>query len=377
MFPDELIQILQKYKEEIWLSHIENLNKNFKQTISLLKCLRNYLADKQYDINTSDTLDDSSDCDSLSSDISLLKQQILYFIKLQEATQTNCDFTTEISEELTPPTFEKKVYPYLVADDICPFCNYKMSRHLVHYQRIVNSQLQNEDVMWNRCPACKRLFVLDYDAEEFDFNDTNVVLNEEKYDAIPPIDIYSVIVLSNTLNCSSNHNTDDLIAKIPVLNEDGEISYLKINASYCYDCKRFTILKSDFIAIKDIVMCKVIDETSDYSNNSENEFEFEQRRSILFQYGYNVQTKKNLSEKQRHIILSSIIEAQIMNRRDVINHINTLIERGSKIHSWNNATQKWKEDKQFVSEYKSDSLPEVIFNNIVLKYKTQKSSTLS
>ena len=372
MFPDELIQILQKYKEEMWLSHIENLNKNFKQTISLLKGLRNYLADKQYDINTSDSLDDNSESDVLSSEISLLKQQILYFIKLQEATQVNCDFTTELSEELTAPTFDKKVYPYLVSDDICPFCNYKMSRHLVHYQRIVDSQLNDENVMWNRCPACKRLFVLDYDAVEFDFNDTNVVLNDEKYDAIPPMDIYSVIVLSNTLNCSANHKTKDLLAKIPVLNENGEISYLKINASYCFDCKRFTILKNDFIAIKDIVMCKVIDETSDYPNNSENEFDIEQRRSILFQYGYNVQTKKNLSEKQRHIILSSIIEAQIMNRRDVINHINTLIDRGSKIPSWCNATQKWKEDKKFVSEYKSDSLPEVIFSNIILKYKSQK-----
>lgn len=372
MFTDELIKILQNYKDEAWISNIEELNNNFKQTIRHLKSLRNYLADKLYDINTSDSLDNNSECEDLSSDISMLKQYILYYVKLQEATQINSDLVTEVSEELTSPTFNKKVYPYLVSDDICPFCNCKMSRHLVHYQRIIDSQLKNEDVMWNRCPACKRLFVLDYDAEEFDFNDTNIVLNEEKYDTIPPIDIYSVIVLSNTLNCSSNHNSDDLVAKIPVLNEDGEISYLKINASYCYDCKRFTILKNDFIAIKDIVMCKVIDDTSDYSSNSENEFDIEQKRSILFQYGYNVQTKKNLSEKQRHIILSSIIEAQIMNRRDVINHINTLIDRGSKIPSWSNATQKWKEDKRFVSEYKSDTLSEVIFNNIILKYKNQK-----
>ena len=137
-----------------------------------------------------------------------------------------------------------------------------MSRHLVHYQRIIGSELKDENVMWNRCQACKRLFVLDFDAEEFDFNSTNVILNKEKYDEIPPIDIYSAIVLSNTLNCSSNHKTKDLVAKIPVLNEDGEISYLKINASYCFDCKRFTILKSDFLAIKDIIICKVIDETS-------------------------------------------------------------------------------------------------------------------
>lgn len=30
-------------------------------------------------------------------------------------------------------------------------------------------------------------------------------------------------------------------------------------------------------------------------------------------------------------------------------------------------TQKWKEDKQFVADYKSDTLPDVIFNNIILK----------
>lgn len=366
MFSEEIIRILLKYQNDN-NKVLHNINDHISSIIENLYIVNENLAeqikklvlDKDTDNNAEEIVNDSITLRNYIKSIQLLNINDI----------VSNESLIETSEELAPPTFEKKVYPYLVADDICPFCNYKMSRHLVHYQRIVNSQLKNEDVMWNRCPACKRLFVLDYDAEEFDFNDTNVVLNKEKYDTIPPIDIYSIIVLSNTLNCSSNHNTDDLIAKIPVLNEDGEISYLKINASYCYNCKRFTILKNDFIAIKDIVMCKVIDETSDYSNNSENEFDFEQRRSVLFQYGYNVQTKKNLSEKQRHIILSSIIEAQIMNRRDVINHINTLIDRGSKIPSWNNATQKWKEDKQFVSGYKSDTLPEVVFNNIILKYK--------
>lgn len=59
-------------------------------------------------------------------------------------------------------------------------------------------------------------------AEAFDFKDTNVILNEEKYDTIAPIDIYSVLVLSNALNCFSNYNTEKLIVKIPVLNEYSE-----------------------------------------------------------------------------------------------------------------------------------------------------------
>ncbi|MGN0290880.1 MAG: hypothetical protein ACI4C5_03030, partial [Lachnospiraceae bacterium] len=79
-----------------------------------------------------------------------------------------------------------------------------------------------------------------------------------------------------------------------------------------------------------------------------------------------------LSEQQRHIILSSIIEAQILTRREVIDHISILIERGSKIPNWKTATQKWKEDRQFVSEYQSNCLPEVVFNNIILKYRKPK-----
>lgn len=370
MFPEEVIKILQKYQENNF-NELNSINNNISEIIKQLKFVRSNLSKQLSELVDNDNINDNEQ--ELLDDTKALRNYIqsIQLLKIENKL-TNNTLSEEIAEEVSLPIFDKKVYLYLVSDDICPFCNCKMSRHLVYYQRIIDYSLKNEDVMWNRCPACKRLFVLDYDTEEFDFNGTNIMLNEEKYDEIPLINIYSVIVLSNTLNCSTNHKTKDLLAKIPVLNEDGEISYLKINASYCFNCKRFTILKSDFISIKDIIMCKVIDETSDYSNMVNNYFEIEQKKSILFQYGYNVQTKKNLSEIQRHIILSSIIEAQIMNRRDVINHINTLIERGSKIHSWNNATQKWKEDKQFVSEYKSDSLPEVIFSNIILKYKYQK-----
>lgn len=45
------------------------------------------------------------------------------------------------------------------------------------------------------------------------------------------------------------------------------------------------------------------------------------------------------------------------------------IEKGSKIPNWKDATNKWKEDKVFVAEYQKDCLPEVIFNNIILKYR--------
>ncbi len=371
MFPEKIIEILQKYQDNNY-STIIDINKNISEIITHLEKINDNIASQLHKHLTMRTIDDTKE---LLDDSSTLIEYI-NSIKTIEISKldVNQDITTEeISEELTP-IFEKKVYLYLVSDDICPFCNVKLTNHTIFYQRNINNELSGETILWHKCPVCNKLFVLDYEAEDFDFNNTNIVLNKEKYDEIPSIDIYSVIVLSNTLTCSLNHKTKDIIAKIPVLNEDGQISYLKINASYCFDCNRFTILKDDFSAIKDIIICKIIDETTEYQNTNESEFEIEQKRSILFQYGYNVQTKKNLSEQQRHIILSSIIEAHIMDRRDVINHINTLIERGSKIPKWQVATQKWKDDKQFVSEYKSELLPEVIFNNIVLKYKIPKQS---
>ena len=93
----------------------------------------------------------------------------------------------------------------------------------------------------------------------------------------------------------------------------------------------------------------------------------------MFNYGYNVQTKKNLSEIQRQTILSSIIEANIMDRRDIANHLTTLIERGSKIPNWKDATLKWKQDREFVSDYKLGALPSIIFNSVIKKYTYKKS----
>lgn len=369
MFSEEIIELLQKYQENNYES-ICRINKNILEIITRLEEINENIASQLHKHLTMKTVDNTEE---LLYDSSTLIKYI-NSIKTIEISKSNTNqdiVTEEISEEFAP-IFEKKVYPYIVSDDICPFCNVKLVNRTIFYQRNVNYKLINETVLWHKCPACNRLFALDFEIEDFDFNSTNIFPNREKYDEIPPIDIYSIIVLSNTLKCSLNHKTKDVIAKIPILNGDGKISYLKINVSYCFDCNRFTILKDDFSSIKDIVMCKVIDETVEYQNNNESEFDIEQKKSILAQYGYNVQTKKDLSEQQRHIILSSLIEAHILTRREVIDHINTLIERGSKIPNWKTATQKWRDDKQFVAEYRSDSLPEVIFNNIVLKYKRPK-----
>ena len=129
------------------------------------------------------------------------------------------------------------------------------------------------------------------------------------------------------------------------------------------------VMKDDFKQIDGVIMCKVIDETTYYGESITDNLDIEQRKSLLYKYGYNVQSKANISSKERHIILSSIIEANIMNRRQIMDHLTTLIERGSKIQSWKEATNKWKEDKYYVQSYRTENLSSVIFDKIILKYK--------
>lgn len=366
MLPAEILNILEKYKE-INKTEIECINRDFQDVINQLKQVRCHLSKELSKYLNSDEIDDDKE-DNIHHDIKILKK----YIKSISEISISVDNICEISEELTP-VFNNKVYSYLIDDDLCPFCNVKLIPHWIHYQRIINNVINNESVKWYRCPNCNKLFAVDYEFTNFDLNDTNIELNKSLYNDIPSVGLYSVVVLCNTLKCSSSHKTTDFIAKLPTITPDGELKYINANASYCFSCKRFTILKEDFNKIENVILCKIIDESSDTKNDStKDEIEIAQRRSVLFNYGYNTQTKKNLSSKQRHTILASVIEGKILGKREIIDHINTLIERGSKIPSWKAATTKWKEDKEFVSNYQNDYLPEIIVDQLLLRYKSSK-----
>ena len=155
MFPNEIVEILIKYQNDN-NELLSEINDNISTIIENLYSVNQNLAEQIKELILDK--DTNNNVEEIMQD-SIMLRNYIKSVQLLDIENIVPDETfIEASEELIPPTFEKKVYPYLVADDICPFCNYKMSRHLVHYQRIVNSQLKNEDVMWNRCPACKRLF---------------------------------------------------------------------------------------------------------------------------------------------------------------------------------------------------------------------------
>lgn len=185
----------------------------------------------------------------------------------------------------------------------------------------------------------------------------------------PVLSLYDVVVLSNTLNCNLNHDVYDITVTLPVLDENGDINNITVLASYCKDCDRYTITKDVFNNINGVLMCQVIDKTSTYTDGIESDIEIDQHESLLYRYGYNVKTSTNLSTKQRHIIIASLVESGIMTRNQISDHLTMLINRGEKIESWKDATDKWKQDRYYIQSYKTYNLPSVITNRILLQYK--------
>lgn len=193
-------------------------------------------------------------------------------------------------------------------------------------------------------------------SEQSDFTDINVNFTD-------------VIVLSNINYCThKGHKVHDVVAHIPTFTPDGKIEFITMNLTYCQHCNKYIMLKSDFKSISNIIACEVIDETIIYNYDNSDAIEISQSESILYKYGYNVKTKENISDKQRHLILASVIESGILSRDQICSHLDTLIERGSKIEKWKLATQKWMQDRQYVKKYNSEHLPEILLNKVILKY---------
>ena len=214
--------------------------------------------------------------------------------------------------------------------------------------------------------------LIDYDEDDPDINNSPQTASSNgtlKDIAGVDINFADVIVLSNINYCTyKGHGVDDVMSHIPTFTPDGKIKYIDMNLTYCNQCDKYIMLKSDFKSISGIIACEVVDETTSYNYNNSDSIEISQSESLLYKYGYNVKTKENISDKQRHLILAAVIESGILTRDQICSHLGTLIERGSKIDRWKLATQKWTQDRQYVKKYNSSHLPEILLNKVILKY---------
>lgn len=355
----KIIDILSKYKNEIWSQDITlNIDKTIYEIIKQLRNVRIILSDKLHDITQSDQIENYDICNDILDDIKTVTHLIKHFEELKQNIITENQIV-----------FDEKVNLFVIDDNLCPECTVKLFPLCIDYQRNVNNNIENDMLEGYECQCCKRLFTIEYDINNKDFSNTNIILNFQYLKDNNQISFHDIIVLSNIISCTTKeHFLDDVLVQIPVFNVDGSIGFIKLNVSYCKTCDKYIMLKNDFKLIEGIIACKVIDQTVIHSKNDRDDIEIKQYESVLYQYGYNVKTKDNLSDKQRHLILAAVVESGILTREQICSHLDTLIERGSKIKKWELATQKWKQDRHFVKKYNVKSLPAILTNKIVLRY---------
>ena len=72
--------------------------------------------------------------------------------------------------------------------------------------------------------------------------------------------------------------------------------------------------------------------------------------SILTEYGYTVAQNVGLSSKERHELLAEVIDLEILDSIDIINHLEFCISLHPN-EKYVYARSKWKEDIGFVENY--------------------------
>lgn len=175
------------------------------------------------------------------------------------------------------------------------------------------------------------------------------------------------VVLSHNRKCiNDKHDIIDVSAKFKIL-INNEITETSIPAGYCKECDQYIILKSDFKEVKQkgTLLCQVIDKTPEYL--SKHEGSYTSTESRVHSLGYNViKQRYNYTFEQRKIILANIIENYGITQHEILSMLDTNIARKINLSNYVDAVEKWQQDREFVTNYKTGDIPEVIVDEIVV-----------
>lgn len=165
-----------------------------------------------------------------------------------------------------------------------------------------------------------------------------------------------VLSVTYSFICSNKgHIVIPYCGLITVITPDGEEIEEKVYLGYCRSCDIYYIFKRDYenICTKGEPQCKVVDAATN-KTIWDASFNFN-KRSILFEMGYNVQASNNLSAEERQQILKRAIEEKRISVNEILNLLEMQIALHSGRDSYSNAIDKWKEDSNFVKEYGIES----------------------
>lgn len=178
----------------------------------------------------------------------------------------------------------------------------------------------------------------------------------------------TAIVLNDNRKCTNDkHEIIDLNAVVRIAQPNGAVSTCNIAAAYCKECDTYFVLKKDYKIAKlnGKILCPVIDLTQKgkIKNKGKNLSSSESR---IHQLGYNVQRGSNYTKEQRQLILANIIENTNISKHEIESCITRPMMQHKTQPNYADAVLAWKQDLEFVKNYKYGDMPEVIIEKIII-----------
>lgn len=181
------------------------------------------------------------------------------------------------------------------------------------------------------------------------------------------VGVSSIILNSNQKCPYEHHKMQDMEAIVRVGLSDGKIKEMSVPAMYCETCDEYHILKKDYIELKKhgVILCIVEDRTKNNSNIKKNSH-YSFSESHIHKLGYNVRVDSDYTFEQRKLILANIIENTNITNYEIKSCIVRCINQHQNQGNYARSVLCWKEDLEFVNQYKKGDMKQVIVNKMII-----------
>lgn len=193
------------------------------------------------------------------------------------------------------------------------------------------------------------------------------------------ITAHDFVVRLGVLKCRhNNHRLEDIQAVITTISRQGTVTQISIPAGYCQNCNTYFIMDSVYRRIKHygIPICRTMDEKSYKSLSNDpsvinSPYDRLAQESVLRQFGYSVNQIEDLPIEQRRLILSAIVDYDVLTKNEIISYLEYFINNRKNQKNrdgslrYESAIKKWKEDRDWISGYRIGDFKKVAVGRII------------
>ena len=282
-----------------------------------------------------------------------------------------------------------------------PYCN-KCGNVLKKTKLRISTRNGYVVFLAHKCRYCERLYVPNHIYSEYggDVPKSFVVIKEtndnssgkqETLDKQPAdtarrnynISAQDFVVRLNVLKCRNKyHHLQDIQASITTISRSGTVSITKVPAGYCPDCNMFFIMDNVYRRIRNtgIPICRVMDEKTYIEDQlgsigdeliGRSSYDKLAQESVLHQFGYSVNQVDDLTAVQRHKILAAAVDYNVLTKTEIVSYLEYFINNRKNQRNkdgsfrYQVAVNRWREDLEWISDYKTGSFKEIAIKKIV------------